>query len=81
MIWFFERGDQAVELETRFDRDAREYVLTITWPDARALTERYRALDEFRTRVDALQRELDAERWTQRGSPTLITGDWWSTSN
>jgi hypothetical protein len=81
MIWFFERGDQAVKLETRFDRDGKDYVLTITWPDARTVTERYPSVDEFRTRVGALQRELDAERWTQRGSPTLITGDWWTISN
>jgi hypothetical protein len=81
MIWFFERGDQAVTLETRFDRDGNEYVLTIKWPDARALTERYLALDEFRERLAALQHELDSDRWTQRGSPTLIATDWWGSAN
>ena len=31
MIWFYERGKDALRLETRFDEATKEYVLDIAW--------------------------------------------------
>ena len=33
MIWFFERGSETLELETRYDNETSEYVLEIVAPD------------------------------------------------
>ena len=29
MLWFFERNDEQVKLETRFDNDTQEYVAIV----------------------------------------------------
>src|SRR5215204_4695520 len=54
MLWFFDRDDQKVEVETRFDNNTLDYVLIIRWPDGREETERYADSESFSTRVFAL---------------------------
>jgi hypothetical protein len=76
MIWFFRRGHQALQLETRFDNASKEYVIVTMWADRPAVTERFHDFAQFRTRVFALEQELDAAQWKQAASPTIIPDGW-----
>ena len=69
-----------MQVEVRFDRATGRYVLTVKWADCKTETETFPTLDGFRRRVAALQSRLDADRWKQTGSPTLIAEDWWGPS-
>lgn len=77
MIWIFERDNQAVRVETHFDKDKGEYVATVAWADGRTDTEHYASHDAFQERLLDLEQTLTAERWKQVGGPTLIRKDWW----
>ena len=74
MIWLFERGQEALRIETRYDKDAGQYVATIYWPDGRSESERFPSEASFRARLGALERQLDAEHWQQIGGPKLLNG-------
>ena len=76
MLWFFERDDQQVKLETRFDNETQEYVAIVRWPDGRELTERCATAVAFRERLLALEQELETERWHRTG-PMIVLPDGW----
>jgi len=63
MVWLWSRGKQELQLETRYDNDAEDFVLTLTWPDGRQQVERFPDLSAFRTRLLRLENELETERW------------------
>lgn len=81
MIWLFERDEQAVRVETRFDKDAAEYIATIAWADGRTDIERFTSQEAFQARLEDLEHTLTADRWTQVGGPSLIRKDWWGSSS
>ena len=72
MLWFSDRDNEKVEVETRFDNNNLEYVLTIRWPDGREQTERYPDSDSFSARVIALSEELKSMNWRNTGSPIVL---------
>lgn len=76
MIWFFERGTQAVRLETRYDKGAQEYTVLITWADTSTNMERYASFDAYHARILSLEQLLEVEQWRLAGAPTLIASDW-----
>ena len=76
MIWIFERGHEALRLETRFDNVRDEFVLVVVWADQRRETERFRRQDAFDARLRALEQQLAGEHWTQVGSPTILRDGW-----
>jgi hypothetical protein len=76
MLWFFERDDEQVKLETRFDNDTQEYLAIVRWPDGREQTDRCSTAEAFRTRLLALERELENERWHRTG-PMIVLPDGW----
>ena len=76
MIWLFERGDDVVRLETRFENATGEYVVVIAWAAREAETERFSDYDTFHARILALETQLDAEHWAQAGSPTILPRGW-----
>ena len=76
MVWLYERGAEALRLETRFDENAREYVLVILWADGRAETERFREYAAFDARLRGLEQQLSAEHWMLAGSPTFLRDGW-----
>ncbi len=76
MIWLYQRGEQAVRLETRFDKSAEEYTVEITWAEGPPQTERFTDFAEFHARILALEFQLDSEHWLQVGPPSIIPGDW-----
>jgi len=76
MLWFFDRDDQRVEVETRFENATLEFVLVIRWPDGRTQAERYQDAAAFRIRIVTLDEELKALNWRSTGSPVVLPGGW-----
>jgi hypothetical protein len=76
MLWFFDRNDQHLRLETRYDNDASEYVLILNWPDGREETERFSDQEEYRLRLVALEKRFEVERWIRHGPPMVLPDGW-----
>jgi len=76
MIWLFERAEQIVKLETRYDKKRKEYSVAIMRPDAVPEIERYAIFTEFHARILALEQQLESDHWRQTGRPTVIPSDW-----
>ena len=71
MIWFWSRAKEQLQLETRFDNDTREYVLTIRYSDNRQEFERFPDVASFQQRLTSLERQLEADHWVQSGTPVF----------
>ena len=76
MVWFFERSDGKMEVETRFDNDTFEYVIVVRKPEGRERAEAYADAGSFRSRLVALEQELLADRWHNTGPPLLLPAGW-----
>jgi len=72
MVWFWSRSGQELHLETTFDNETSEFVLTMVWSDGRRETERFTNLEEFRVRLVATEERLQAERWKNSGPPLFV---------
>jgi hypothetical protein len=48
MLWFFDRQDQSLRLDTHYDNDTSEFVATVLYPDGRTQRQRFTAIQEFR---------------------------------
>jgi hypothetical protein len=76
MLWFFERDQQIVSLETRYDNDTSEYIAVVTYSDGRQVTERFANADGFRSWLQTWEARLEAEQWVRRGDPMLLADGW-----
>jgi len=76
MIWFFERDQESLELETRYDNDRSEFVAVVRYPDGHEKTERFRGSHEYGLWLEALERDLAVERWTARTGPAILPDGW-----
>ena len=76
MLWIFERGDESVHLETRYDNQTAGYVLIIHRADGTQQIERFQDMLTFRNRLDELEKQLEAEHWHATGSPVLLRDGW-----
>jgi hypothetical protein len=75
MLWFFERQEQSLRLETRYDNDTAEFVATVRWPDGREQVERFTEFEKFRKWLVAIDHALEAERW-KPNSPVILPYGW-----
>ena len=76
MIWLFERGEEALRIETRVDSVTGDFVATVLWASGQSKEERFRDEHAFKARLLALERQLADEHWTQIGGPTLLDDGW-----
>jgi hypothetical protein len=76
MLWLYERDRESIRLETRYDNDARDYVVVLHYPDGRQLTERFPNPDACRDWLLSLENNLDAEHWIRRGPPMILPDGW-----
>ena len=76
MIWLFERGEEALRIETRVDTVTGDFVATVLWASGLSKEERFRDEHAFKARLLALERQLADEHWTQIGGPTLLKDGW-----
>lgn len=76
MIWLYERCDEELRLETRFDNATGEFVLVQYQAGGAADTERFLTEDAFRARLVTLSAALEAARWNQKGPPVIVSDGW-----
>jgi hypothetical protein len=76
MIWFFERANEVLELETRYDNATAEYVLEQRLPGAPPQVERFKDAGSFRERLRAIENDLGGQRWEQRSTPAILSHGW-----
>jgi hypothetical protein len=76
MLWMFQRGDESLRLETRFDNETADYLLIIHRPDGTQEIERFKDALTFGNRLNALEKQLDMEHWNTIGSPVLLRDGW-----
>ena len=76
MIWMFEREpDETLRLETRYDNDTAEFVLIMHRPSGGQQVERFRDMVTFRERLEVVETQLAADRWSQQG-PVFLHDGW-----
>jgi hypothetical protein len=76
MVWFFERDNEQIEVETRFDNTTREYVVIVRRADQQEEATRFRDADSLRIRLVKLTRELEEEDWLTSGPPVILPDGW-----
>jgi hypothetical protein len=73
MVWFWVRDDgEQLQVETRYDDDVCEFVVTIRSANGPTQSERYPTLETFRARLIALERTLEADRWKNSEPPPIV---------
>jgi hypothetical protein len=75
MIWLYEKDDQAIRLETRYDNRTLQYVLTIHRGTG-SETERFEKLEDFRQRLLTLEKTLAEGQWNRSGPPQIDPTGW-----
>jgi hypothetical protein len=76
MIWFFERDEESLKVETLYDEGASEYVVTVRSPDGEERIERFKNLEAFRVWIEAFDRKLAFDQWVARNGPIILPYGW-----
>ena len=77
MLWFFERHDESLTLETRYDNSASEFVAIVRYPDGREQTERFTDAERFRSWLVTFEGNLEGQQWTRHGDGPVLLPDGW----
>jgi hypothetical protein len=73
MVWFWTRDKDELEVETRYDNETSEFIVSVVWrKDGRGDTERFKDIETFRARLVLLEHQLEAKNWQNSGPPLLI---------
>jgi hypothetical protein len=75
MVWFFEREDEQLEVETRFDNATLEFVMIVRKPEEEHTT-RFPDSETFRVRLAELTNQLEADDWLTSGPPAILPDGW-----
>jgi hypothetical protein len=76
MLWFFDREDESLRLETRYDNESSQFVAVVRYPDGSKRTERFGTLESFRRWLDALDQILREQQWASRSGPVILPYGW-----
>ena len=76
MLWFFERDDESLELETRYDNETSEYVAIVRRPDGREQTERFADGSKYGAWLETFERNLERQQWVRHGGPVIMPDGW-----
>jgi hypothetical protein len=76
MIWFFERDDESLRLETQYDEKAAEYVVSVRYADGQQRVERFKDLEAFQIWIETFDRELAFDHWISRSGPIILPYGW-----
>ncbi len=74
MLWIYERNNQTLHVETRFDAANKEYLLIIRSLDGKEQIERFPDAPSFQSRLSSLERQLEAERWETHSAVAMHDG-------
>lgn len=64
MLWSYPTGSTVFQIDAKFDRATNEFVLRVYGRDHDHV-ERFKDVIAFRTRLDALEQDLAAQRWKE----------------
>ena len=78
MLWFYERDQYALTLETRYDAVEARFVVCVQWPDGREQTEHFPNLGALQRWLTAFEHLLETEHWRPRNTVILPYG--WPTN-
>jgi len=76
MLWFFDRGSELLELETRYDNATYEYVVEVRAPTVPPKSERFGDADTFQKRLVEIEQGLGGQRWRRSGPPLILPDGW-----
>jgi hypothetical protein len=76
VIWFFDRDDESLKVETQYDQTASEYIVVVRYPDGNSRVERFKDLDTFRMWIEAFDQQLAFDRWSPRSGPIILPYGW-----
>jgi hypothetical protein len=76
MLWFFDREDEALRLETRYDNDTSEFVAVVHYPDGQVHQKRFTDSNEFRAWLETFERNLGVQHWVARSGPLILPYGW-----
>jgi len=71
MLWFFQRGNEYLRIETTRNRETGAFALTLYTTEGPEQTEVFADQGAFEARLEALEQQLTAEQWTATGSSLL----------
>jgi hypothetical protein len=74
MLWIYERNNQKLHVETRFDGANKEYLLIIRALDGTEQVERFPDAPSFQARIGSLERQLEAEHWETHSTVAMHDG-------
>ena len=74
MLWIYERNNQKLQVETRFDAANKEYLLIIRPLDGTEQIERFPDAPSFQSRITSLERQLETEHWETHSAVALHDG-------
>jgi hypothetical protein len=76
MLWFFERDEESLRIETRFDNDTEEFVVLVHWRDRPKQIERFQDAESCRTWLTTFETQLESEGWKTGRSPRVLGSGW-----
>ena len=76
MIWFYKRGAETVELETRVENGSGEYVAIVRRPDGTSETQRFADQTTFKRYLVDMERRMEEDSWQLTGGPTILPHGW-----
>lgn len=68
MLWLFERDEESLNLETRYNNDTSEYVVIVRYPDGRDHSERFTDSDQCRAWLGHCDRDYVTSRHERTGT-------------
>ena len=74
MLWFFTRRDQALQIETRYDNNAAEYVGIIRHPGGEEEVRRFKDAGAYGDWLGAFEARLKKDQWRRGGVKILLDG-------
>jgi len=77
VIWLFEREDEVLKIETRYDNDTSEFVAIVHYPDAQQMTKRFTDVDAYGRWLEQFEQSLAEGDWTRDSSGPVIVRDGW----
>jgi len=77
MLWFFQRDEQTLRIETRYDNETSLYVARIHHPDGREETEWFQNLETFQHWLNHFEERLRMDRWAARQPGPEFMKDGW----
>ena len=72
MVWFFDREDESLILETRYDNDTSEFVMIVRHPGGDERTERFANRETFAKWLQAFAED----QWRGRTGPIILPYGW-----